>query len=824
MHPSHSAVRNRARGLATLAAGLACLALAACGRSAPLPGITHLDPRLADGRASADALAANRTELQRFAAGGGAVDGWRIASGKALEGPYPCALEPVGGAPLALEHLVDPARPLSTARFNAVELRVLVAAPGRATLRWRRRPTAGAAAPAAPAPPWPEGQSVQVAFAASIEPQIIGFDLALHAQWSGELDALRIEPDQGGGQRVAVESIALVERGWGFAPERLDAERGAEREGGDGGLIQLDLDARRAWPAAFEQELFARCTVPPRGKLCVDTATVPALRGSLERVQFEVELKTADGPWSRIALRKIFPKEKPGETLWRPWTVDLSPWSGAEVELKLRARDASPQTAAASGAAGDATAPVPAESSAVARVLWGAPIVLGEPDDERLPNLVLVTLDTTRADHIGERTPYLAELARRGVEFTQAFAPSNATQPSHATILTGTWVGDHGVTSNLCALGDANRTLAELLRARGYFTAAAVSQPFLGPGSGFGQGFDVFLQAAPQAPFDGSSTVFRVRQLFELWEKDQGERPFFLWLHLFDPHTPYGPPSDYAKFYAERWKSPQPDATQPATLPELDVLPPEMRFLEGVRNAELPRWWHAVEVAHADALVENLASNLAERGWLGRTAWVIAADHGESLGERDSWFNHAGLFPEVTHVPLILNLPGGPEGERVDVPVSTVDIAPTVCAWLGLDANGMRGIDLAALADGGDAPARRLLMEASDGEMAGWLDAENYYVEVTHPQARFGLEIVHDAQGRRVASNKALKPGSAWLYDRASDATCRTNLADAQAQRRENCKAELAKLRAALRGGATIERAMDEAQLEQMRKLGYAGK
>ncbi|TAJ04860.1 MAG: hypothetical protein EPO68_16860, partial [Planctomycetota bacterium] len=438
--------------------------------------------------------------------------------------------------------------------------------------------------------------------------------------------------------------------------------------------------------------------------------------------------------------------------------------------------------------------------------------------------LVLVTLDTTRADHIGERTPYLTELARRGIAFEQAFAPSNATQPSHATILTGMWVGDHGVTSNLCVLADANATLAERLRARGYFTAAAVSQPFLGPGSGFGQGFDVFLQSAPQAPFDGSSTVFRMRQLFELWEKDQGERPFFLWLHLFDPHTPYGPPSDYASAYAERWKSPRPDALAPATLPELDVLPPEMRFLEGVKNAELPRWSYAVEVAHADALVENLASNLAERGWLGRTAWVIAADHGESLGERDSWFNHAGLFPEVTHVPLIVNLPGGPEGERVAAPVSTVDIAPTLCTWLGLDATGMRGIDLLALANGDEPPPRRLLMEASDGEMAGWLDAENYYVEVTHPRATFGLEIAHDAQGRRVAANKALKPGSAWLFDRVGDPKCQNDLAAAQAARRDNCKAELAKLRAQLRGVATIEREMDAAQLEQMRKLGYAGR
>jgi arylsulfatase A-like enzyme len=297
-----------------------------------------------------------------------------------------------------------------------------------------------------------------------------------------------------------------------------------------------------------------------------------------------------------------------------------------------------------------------------------------------------------------------------------------------------------------------------------------------------------------------------------------------LWLHLFDPHTPYGPPAAYANGYAERWKSPRPDALAPATLPELDVLPPEMRFLEGVKNAELPRWNYAVEVAHADALVENLASNLAERGWLGRTAWVITADHGESLGERNSWFNHAGLFPEVTHVPLILNLPGGPEGERVEAPVSTVDIAPTLCTWLGLGTTGMRGIDLLALADGDAAPERRLLFEASDGEMAGWLDAENYYVEVTHPQARFGLEIARDAQGRRVAANRALKPGSAWLFDRASDPSCAKDLAESQAARRDNCKAELAKLRAGLRGGATIERDMDPAQLEQMRKLGYAGR
>jgi len=604
---------------------------AGCGHPEPAQGIAHLDPRLADGRSSAEVLAQARRELERWEAGATGIDGWTST------------------APGALERMVGLA-PLSC---NALELRLRASAAGTVTLHWRRKDGGESAASQAA---WPAAHSLRREFAESSQVQTIVFDLALHPRWNGAIDALRLEFGPESAPQPALEAIALVERGWPAAPLR-----GAD-------LVPLELDARRAWPAAFGQELVARCTVPPRGRLCLDTATLPALRGVVERVHFEVELNSGDGQWTRIGLRKIFPREKPGEALWRPWTIDLAPWSGTAVELRLRARDASPQAGASDPAAN-------AAGTAGARVLWGAPIVLGEPDAELLPNLVLVTLGSTRADHLGERTPYLLELGRGGIECARAYASSDETQAAHRAILGGPNTANPSVPA-----------LAEHLRARGYFTVAAISESELAS-SGCEAGFDVVVEPTALAPTDGSSTVFRTRQLFDLWNQEQGARPFFLWLQIADPREPHAPPAEYARGWSERWKAPRPE----------------------MGEAEQMRWAYAVEVSHADALVENLASHLAELKWLGRTGWVITADHG-------TWLREGEGMEELARVPLIMNLPGGPKGERIENAVSGEDIAPTVCAWLGIDVESGKGIDLLQLLEGGKVARRELWFETGDGK------------------------------------------------------------------------------------------------------------
>lgn len=788
------------------------LGAAGCGRhaSAPPRGLLHLDPRLADGRSSAEQLAAVRHAVASWKPESGGSLAFAKRSGDELAGSGGRGFAPNSGAIAFEAPFGQPA-----ARANALTLALKAAHPGRAVLRWRRARAESGAAGATSAvqdSPWPDGLSQEIAYGGSPELQLLTFSLGLHSGWSGTIEALRLEPDSTRAQPLELVAVELLQQGYVQGASPLD-EQLAPRSAGDGGLVSLDGSAVRAWPAAFDQPLVCSAALPTGAKLCLDTGLMPALRGLVERVDLAVELRAAGGPWSKIATRALRPKERPGETLWRPWAIDLSAWGGSAVELRLSAHAASAESS------------LPADSAAV---LWGAPVITSAAEpQERLPNIVLVTLDTTRAascSFFGDgRTPYLDELARNGIACTQAFATANSTQPSHASILTGMQLQDHGVVNNFCVLAPENRTLPEALRERGYFTAAAVSQQYLGPNAGFGQGFDWFLEAAPEAPFDGAVTVRGARHFVDIW-REQGDRPFFLWLHLFDPHTPYGPPQDYLDGYAQRYSDAPPASQEPADLPELDVLPAEMKFLEGVRSAALPRYLYRAEVAYADSLVENFAAHLAERGWLGTTAFAVTADHGESLGEHGSWFNHNGLFDEVVHVPLILTLPGGPAGVRIDSPVSTVDLAPSLLNLLSLPSGGLRGFDLVQMAREGADPARRVWFEGTLSEQVGCVDGAHHFIATLGERVRFGLGVARDAQGRRVAHEQPIPGGTRQLFDRAADPALLRDLSGSAPELLKSYEAELERFRASARPVRRIGRALTEADQEQLEKLGYTSR
>jgi arylsulfatase A-like enzyme len=340
-------------------------------------------------------------------------------------------------------------------------------------------------------------------------------------------------------------------------------------------------------------------------------------------------------------------------------------------------------------------------------VYFAAPRVIGRRDDAQRPDIVLVTLDTTRADALGafgaspSCTPYFDALAQRSLVFSQAWSASNATTPSHASLFTGLTVQDHGVRDNLSRLASKNLTLAELLRERGYHTAAAVSVEHLQAGkSGLGQGFDQFLLAESDASRDGAITIRAVKQWLEDW-RAQGDAPIFLWVHLFDAHVPYGPPAEFMERYCERFGLQLPPATiDPPTLPPSHYTRPG-EFLHGVTNQAHAEFLYQAAVAYQDSLIENLMSVLAARGSAERTVLCLTADHGESLGEHQHLFNHLGLYTEVLRVPLILCVPGI-EPERVDKLAWSLDVTTTLLELAGARVPvEMRGRNLVALARGG---------------------------------------------------------------------------------------------------------------------------
>jgi arylsulfatase A-like enzyme len=314
------------------------------------------------------------------------------------------------------------------------------------------------------------------------------------------------------------------------------------------------------------------------------------------------------------------------------------------------------------------------------------------PSHPDRPNLLLITLDTTRADELGcygspdVRTPHIDGLATQGVKFLHNVAPSQCTNPAHATILTGLYLARHQVYDNQTPLSDEAVTLAEILKAHGYATLAAVTARHLNPpNSGFGQGFDTYLTCKRMEMRAGKRTGKFLKNL-----KRVAGQPFFAWLHYFDPHGDYKPPPPFNRWYRPKdvWD----------TVPRTKRM--ECRFEKGQKVVDpddvIPLYQG--EISYVDAEVGKVLAALQEWGIADETLVVLVGDHGESLGEHGIYFCHAGMFEQVLHVPLLMRWPGHlPVGLEVETWTGSADILPTVLALMGIDIpNGdLSGLDLA---------------------------------------------------------------------------------------------------------------------------------
>ena len=312
------------------------------------------------------------------------------------------------------------------------------------------------------------------------------------------------------------------------------------------------------------------------------------------------------------------------------------------------------------------------------------------------PNVVLVSVDTLRADALGVyggpvATPAFDGLARDGVVFDRAIAPASQTTPSHATLFTGLEVLHHGSLRNGVPLDEAAETLTEILRGAGYATAAFVSSFVLDDRFGWAQGFDIYESKLPKR---GET----MRHRGGLWEKFEFEgfdrragetnaralpwlasapEPFFLFVHYFDPHAPYaGAPKLVAQVpgaFARRGAADRIDGLQ-AVMPDID----REQLAHVLRN-------YQAEVLAVDRALGALLAALDARGLRGRTLVVVAADHGEGLGQHGTLDHAPNVYEEQVRVPLLLRWPGTLEaGRRIGEPVGLVDVAPTVAELAGV--------------------------------------------------------------------------------------------------------------------------------------------
>ncbi|MEO8501122.1 MAG: sulfatase-like hydrolase/transferase [Vicinamibacteria bacterium] len=275
------------------------------------------------------------------------------------------------------------------------------------------------------------------------------------------------------------------------------------------------------------------------------------------------------------------------------------------------------------------------------------------------PSVVLISIDTLRADHVGVRglTPALDALAKRGLRFTSAWSQVPLTLPSHSSMLTGLLPTHHGVRDNVGYELRGRETLAERFRKAGFATGGFVSATVLRRETGIARGFEVFDDEMPSTPGKpglergGPLTVERALNFVDL-HKTEG---FFLFVHLYEPHTPYEAPARFQDRGASSYDH---------------------------------------EVAAADDAVGALMAGLTARG-VDRPLVVVTSDHGEGLGDHGEAEHGLLLYAEALHVPLILVRPDGRgAGAEVSATVREVDIASTLLRLAGLDADGTDGAPL----------------------------------------------------------------------------------------------------------------------------------
>ncbi len=334
------------------------------------------------------------------------------------------------------------------------------------------------------------------------------------------------------------------------------------------------------------------------------------------------------------------------------------------------------------------------------------------------PNLLVITIDTLRADHIGYYgkrdiyTPTLDELCRRGIVFTNTFSQSCITIPSHGTIFTSLYPQEHGAPHNIYRMNEQCLTLAEILHSNGYATAAVttaiLSHRHL---SGLIQGFEFYNAPITDEQIDEvfatpvySTSEFMLvdrednvpkgfdhKEASEVtdqgirWLQDhfprQNKDRFFLWLHYFDPHKPYAPRRHIQSLEFENIR-----------------LTDQPRFFSPNKEIEKQRTLYADEVNFTDYHLSRLFRFLKRQGYLDNTLVVLTSDHGENLANHERAFEHRSfLYDEVIHVPLVFYFPSRlPGGRLCNRLVRSMDIMPTVLHYLGIEHEGtnMRGISL----------------------------------------------------------------------------------------------------------------------------------
>ena len=376
------------------------------------------------------------------------------------------------------------------------------------------------------------------------------------------------------------------------------------------------------------------------------------------RTVFRIEVE--DGGNRRVAFEKELVVDRGRSLAFNLRKIDLGAFAGREIALSFVT-----------------------EGDPEALAFWFHPFVFARRSDSR--NLVLISLDTLRADHLGcygygrPTSPAIDALAADGTLFERAYAPSTWTLPSHMSLLTGLEVASHRVSDGDLKLGPGLATLADRLKAGDFFTTAVTGGGYVSGDYGFQRGFDSY-RVEGEIRDSGSADVIG-RAACRILE-DHGDRAFFLFVHTYQIHSPFFPPEEYASAFAGAEPAPRRISFEDTRL----SLEKRFQPLSEETRRDLVALYDG-EIRYTDAaLVKPIVETLKSLGLYERTMLVLVGDHGEEFFEHGGWSHAHQAFEEILKVPLIVKPAGrAPAGRRIATPVSLTDVAPTV-----LDAFGIR--------------------------------------------------------------------------------------------------------------------------------------
>ena len=405
------------------------------------------------------------------------------------------------------------------------------------------------------------------------------------------------------------------------------------------------------------------------------------------------------------------------------------------------------------------------------------------------PNIILITMDTTRADRMGFMgskrglTPHLDAVARDSVVFTRAYTQAPLTDASHATILTGTYPQYHQVLTFPLPLAKTLPFLPDILKAQGYHTGAFIGSLALDAkwgAPGFDRGFDTYdagfgwEEFTPEKRYETAERRAGVTVKHALdWLSKRPPGPFFMWVHCFDPHDPYDPPEPYKTRYAKA-------------------------LYDG-------------EIAYMDSALGKLLAELKSQGLYDGALITITADHGEGLGAHGENQHGILLYDETIHVPLAIKLPHSQAaGKRVETPVELADITPTLLQTLGIAIpREVQGLSMVELMKPG---------KESEAAEAAWRN-RGVYSEADYGHLAFAWSAL---QSWRTSKYLYIQAPRRELYDYGVDAKAKRNLAKASPAVADTFAALLKDFQQKTTNTQKMPKTvMDEAKGRKLAALGY---